>query len=133
MLLSSLHVGICQSSSNTERPATAMHNTGLSPSSVASEKYVHKVAGPFEGLSPPWPPRRKAELVSNKVLDLGHQVFDAAKGAATDRLLGDDVEPDFDLVEPRSIGGRVVHLKPGMRDQPVEHAGVLVRGVVIYD
>jgi hypothetical protein len=71
--------------------------------------------------------------VLNEVLNLDHQVFHAAEGAASDGLLRDDVEPDFDLVEPGSIGGRVVHLKPGVGGQPAEHAGVLLRSVVVHD
>lgn len=72
-------------------------------------------------------------VVLNEVLDFSHQVFDTAESAATDGLLGDNVEPDFDLVKPRSVGLRVVHLKPGVRRQPAKHARMLVRGVVIHD
>jgi hypothetical protein len=72
-------------------------------------------------------------VVPNKILDLGYQLFHAAESTATDGLLRDDVEPDFHLVEPRSIGRCVVHLKPRVRRQPAEHAGMLVRGVIIHD
>ena len=72
-------------------------------------------------------------IVSNEVLDLGHQLFDAAKSTAPDRLLGNDVEPDFDLVEPGSVGRRVMHLEARMCRQPALHGGMLVRGVVIHD
>ncbi len=48
-------------------------------------------------------PRERVRLgivATNKVLNLGHQVWDAAKGSATDGFWGDEVEPEFDLVEP---------------------------------
>ena len=48
-------------------------------------------------------------------------------------MLGDDVEPHFDLVEPGSIRRRVVRLKPGVRRQSAKHAGMLMRRVVIHD
>jgi len=72
-------------------------------------------------------------VVPNETVDLGHQLFRAAESTATDGLLGDDVEPDFDLVKPASIRRRVMHLKPRVRRQPAKHAGMLVRRVVIHD
>ena len=39
--------------------------------------------------------------------DFGNKFFDAAEGTPTDGLLGDDVEPDFYLVEPGRVGGRL--------------------------
>src|SRR5579862_2017543 len=72
-------------------------------------------------------------VVPNEILDLSHELFHAAEGTAADGLLGDDVEPDLDLVEPGSIRRRVVHLKPWVRRQPAKHAGMLMRRVVIHD
>ncbi|MDQ1404869.1 MAG: hypothetical protein QOG55_498, partial [Acidobacteriaceae bacterium] len=70
---------------------------------------------------------------SDEVIDLSHQFFDAAKGAPTNGFLGDDVKPDFHLIQPGSIGGSEMHLHAGMRGQPALHAGMLVRGVVVHD
>ena len=42
--------------------------------------------------------------------DFGNKFFDASEGTPTDGLLGDDVEPDFYLVEPGRVGGREVQV-----------------------
>lgn len=39
-------------------------------------------------------------VMTNKILDLFDQFFDALEGSPSNCLLGDDVEPDFDLIEP---------------------------------
>jgi hypothetical protein len=70
---------------------------------------------------------------SDEVLDLGYQFFDAAEGAAANGLLGDDVEPDFNLIQLGSMGRGEIHLNAGVRDQPALHARMLVRGVVVHD
>jgi hypothetical protein len=70
---------------------------------------------------------------SDEVIDLRHQFFDAAERAATNGFLGDDVEPNFDLVEPGSVGRREVNLVAGMGSQPTLDARMLVRGVVVHD
>ena len=41
-----------------------------------------------------------AVIVLHESLDLDDQVVDAAEGAAPDRALGDDAEPDLHLIEP---------------------------------
>lgn len=43
------------------------------------------------------------EVIDEQV-DFSHQIFDAGKGAATDRLLRDDSGPTFLEIEPRSVG-----------------------------
>src|SRR6266852_2925177 len=63
--------------------------------------------------------------------DFGNKFFDAAKGAPTDGLLGDDIEPDFHLVEPGSVGGREVHVVAGACCQPALDTRMLVGGIVI--
>lgn len=37
---------------------------------------------------------------SDEVLDLSYQFSDAPEGAGANGLLGDDVEPDFNLIQP---------------------------------
>ena len=49
----------------------------------------------------------------DEVLDLGYQFFDAAEGVAANGLLGDDVEPDFNLIQPGSVGRSEMHLNAG--------------------
>ena len=39
-------------------------------------------------------------IVGDILLDFFHQLADGAKGAAANRLLSDEPEPAFDLVEP---------------------------------
>jgi hypothetical protein len=82
--------------------------------------------GPHKGVAVP-------VVMVHEVLDLGHQVPDAAEGAATDGALGDKVEPDLHLVQPRGIGRRVVHVEARVSPQPASHRGVLVRGIVVDD
>ena len=55
------------------------------------------------------------------------------KRAAPNRLAGDDTEPDLHLVEPRSIRGCVVNVKPGTPGQPSLDLGMLMGGVVVDD
>ena len=33
-------------------------------------------------------------------LNLGHEFLDTCEGAAADCLLGDEIEPDLDLIQP---------------------------------
>ncbi len=70
----------------------------------------------------------------NEAFDFGDQFLDVAEGAATDGLLGDDVEPDFHLVEPGRVGWCEVHVVAGAWCcQSALDARVLVGGVVIHD
>src|SRR3990172_10832317 len=43
-------------------------------------------------------------VVMDETLNVGNQLVNAAEGSAADRLLGNDVEPDFHLIEPGRIG-----------------------------
>ena len=58
--------------------------------------------------------------------DFGNKFFDASEGTPTDGLLGDDVEPDFYLVEPGRVGGREVQVVTGAGGQPALDARMLV-------
>jgi len=42
----------------------------------------------------------------NEVIDFRGQVLDAPKGAPSNRLLSDQVEPDLHLVKPGGVGRR---------------------------
>ena len=39
-------------------------------------------------------------IVINVLLDLRHEFSDTGKGATADRLLRNEIEPDFDLIQP---------------------------------
>ena len=69
----------------------------------------------------------------NEEIDFRGQVPDAPKGAPPDRLLGDDVEPNLDLVQPGGVGRCQVDMETRMRGQPAPDPGVLVSGVVVDD
>src|SRR5688572_17751325 len=59
------------------------------------------LVGPFEGSG-------GAIVVVDEGQDPGREVVDGGEGAATEELAGEDREPDFDLVEPGAMVGRVV-------------------------
>jgi hypothetical protein len=50
--------------------------------------------------------------VLHKGIDLLDQFLDAAEGASPDRTLGNQSEPAFHLIQLRSIGRRVMDVKP---------------------
>ena len=72
-------------------------------------------------------------VVMDKPFDFGDRFFDAAEGSSTDDLLGDDVEPDFHLVEPGRVGRCEVHVITGACGQPALDAWMLVGDIVIDD
>ena len=43
-------------------------------------------------------------ILIDEALDVGNQLAQAAKGSATNCLLGDEAKPAFDLVEPTRVG-----------------------------
>lgn len=55
------------------------------------------------------------------------------RGAAADGLLGDDMEPNFNLIQQGRIGRSVMDLHTGVRGQPALHARMLMGGVVVHD
>jgi len=52
------------------------------------------------------------------MVDLPNLVFHFSECSPADRLLSDDVEPDFDLIEPRGVGRGEVDVVPGLAGQP---------------
>ena len=61
----------------------------------------------------------------DEVVDSCDQVFDAPEATSADRLLADESEPTFDLIEPGRVGGSVVDLEAGTFCQPESHLGML--------
>ena len=74
---------------------------------------------------------RSAVVLANELLDPGDKGFHAPESPASNSLLGDDVEPDFHLIQPGGVGGCVVNLETGMGSQPSFNFGMLVGGVVV--
>lgn len=72
-------------------------------------------------------------MVMNEMVDFSGQVLDAPEGASSNRLLGDHVEPDLDLVQPGGVGRRQMDVKARMQGQPALHPGVFVGGIVVDD
>lgn len=66
-------------------------------------------------------------------IDFCHKIFNAAEGATSNRLLGNSVEPNLHLVQPRGISWREMDLITRMPSQPAFDRWMLVRGVVIDD
>ena len=72
-------------------------------------------------------------VVLGVALDATNEVRDAFEGTAPDSLLRDQPKPPFDLVEPRGIGRRVVHVIAWPPRQPSTYLRMLVGRVVIAD
>ncbi len=69
----------------------------------------------------------------HEALDMSDEISDTAEGATSDGPLGDDVEPDLDLIEPRRVRRRVVDVKARSGCEPSSNLGVLVSRVVVDD
>ena len=67
------------------------------------------------------------------LFDLLDQIFDTFECSAADRLLGDVIEPDFNLVEPRRVRRHIMHVPARMKCQPALDGRMFVSGVIIHD
>ena len=81
---------------------------------------------PHEGLAVAVVPLRKA-------FDVRDEVADAAERTPPNGSLGDDVEPDLDLVEPGGVGRGVVDVEARAGGEPAADLGVLVGRIVVDD
>lgn len=72
-------------------------------------------------------------VVLHEVLNATDELAHALKGSSTNGLLGDQAEPALNLIEPRGVGRREMHVEAWPASQPGPHPGMLVRGVVIHD
>ncbi len=59
-----------------------------------------------------WP--RVAMVLMDVLLNARDEFFDTAEGPASDRLLGDEVEPDLHLVKPGGVRRCMVDMPPGV-------------------
>src|SRR5215472_4983199 len=74
------------------------------------------------------------EIVIDDIgVDLLHQLFDTAEGAAPNGLLSDEPEPALDLIEPTRIGRGVVQMIARMSGEPGLDLGMLMGAVVVRD
>ena len=80
--------------------------------------------GPGEGL-------RLGVVFRDKQLYSFDELRHAFEAAAADGFLSDDVEPDFYLVKPRAVRGRVVHVIAGAGGQPPADALMFVGRVIV--
>ena len=69
----------------------------------------------------------------DEVVNSGDQMFDAPETTSANRLLGDESEPTFDLIEPGRVGGSVVDLEAWSLCQPESYLCMLMGGVVVDD
>jgi len=51
-------------------------------------------------------------MILHNLINFGNQIFDASESSSPDCSLGDQIEADLDLIQPRSIGWRIVDLIP---------------------
>jgi len=70
-------------------------------------------------------------ILPNVFFDLSHKFFYTSESATSYRSLGDEVEPDFNLVEPRGIGRCVMDVPSFMNCQPAPDLGMFVSGIVV--
>ena len=73
-------------------------------------------------------------LCSRMVIRQGHnQLADAMKRSTADSLASDFGKPSFQLVQPRSAGGRAVKVIAGVLLEPPSDLWALMGSVVIQD
>ena len=76
---------------------------------------------------------RVGVVVGDEPIDALHELLDAGERAAADRLVGDQREEAFDLIQPRAVGRDEVHVPARATRQPHLDLRMAVRGVVVDD
>ena len=71
-------------------------------------------------------------MTFHKLINFKDQIFDASESSSPDCSLGDEIKPDLDLIQPGSIGRRIVDLISGMSHNPTLDLGVFMSGVIIH-
>ncbi len=64
-------------------------------------------------------------------LNVGDEFSDARESATPDCFLRDEIEPDFDLIQPRCIRRCMVEMPSAVTGQPTLDGLVLMRSVVV--
>jgi len=67
-------------------------------------------------------------MMMNEVIDFGPEVLHAPECPPSNRLLGDQVEPDLHLVKPGGVGRGQMDVKTGVQGQPALHPGMFMSG-----
>ena len=70
-------------------------------------------------------------IAVGEVEDLFLELGDRGERATADGFLGDDIEPDLDLVEPGGVGGSEMDMVAGPSGEPALDLGMLVGAVVV--
>ena len=68
-----------------------------------------------------------------EVSDLVDELADRGERAAPDRFLGNDVEPDLDLIDPGGVGGGEVDVIAGPSSEPALDFDVFMGAVIVDD
>lgn len=71
--------------------------------------------------------------MGNELIDTRDQLFDRAKRASADGLVGDQRKEAFDLIEPRTVGRDEMHVPAGLCCEPRLDLGMLVTAIVVHD
>ena len=64
-------------------------------------------------------------------IELAPQIRRRGENAARDYVPFNLGEPEFDLIEPRAVGGREMEMHPRVRGEPVGDGGGLMRAEII--
>ena len=67
----------------------------------------------------------------DEMVDFSDESFHASECSPANGLLGDDIEPDFHLVQPGSIRWREMSLKARMDGQPAFDPRMLMGAIVV--
>ena len=65
-------------------------------------------------------------------LNSSDELFDVSEGVSSDGALRDDIEPDFDLVEPRGVGRCEVDVEARVLGQPCLDLLVFMGRVIVH-
>lgn len=71
--------------------------------------------------------------MGDELIDTPGQLFDRAKRASADGLVGDQRKEAFDVVEPRTVGRNGMHVPAALCCQPRLGLGLLVTAIVVHD
>lgn len=74
-----------------------------------------------------------AVVLGNEVIDLSDELFDAAEGAAANRLVGNQSKEALNLIQPGAVGRDEMNVPARPLGQPRFDLRMLVGAVVIDD
>ena len=71
--------------------------------------------------------------LSDVRVNCGNQLWDTAKDPAPNLFSGQVSNHAFDQIEPRTTGGREMHVDARVAPQPPLDRGVFMRGIIVGD